>query len=144
MVIRSQILIARSRHLDKRDKVTDINRRDWSTRLRLQQIPEFLGRDTGFAQDRPERATFEIPIMVGNGNQHARFFRMPEVVVAAPDVVHRKTSSLQRANELAWSNNGEAIHSCSMATATVSLMMLPRGSGSSGGIGRPSLVRLSR
>src|SRR6266446_9395722 len=83
MVIRSQILIARSRHLDKRDKVTDINRRDWPTRLRLQQIPEFLGRDTGLAQDRPERATFEIPIMVGNGNQHARFFRMPEVVVAA-------------------------------------------------------------
>jgi hypothetical protein len=64
------------------------------TRLRLQQIPQFLRRDTRSAQDRPQRATFEIPIMVGNGNQQPWLCGMPKVVVAPSDMVHKKAGSL--------------------------------------------------
>jgi len=64
--------------------------------------------------------------------------------MAPSDMVHDKAGALQGSNELAWSNDRKTIHSCSMATATVSLITLPKGGGSSGGMGSPSLARLSR
>jgi hypothetical protein len=82
--------------------------------------------------------------MIGNSNQQLRLFRMPQVMMAPSDMVHNKAGALQGSDELAWSNNWKTIHSRSMATATVSLIMSPRGGGSSGGIGSPSWARLSR
>ena len=96
------------------------------------------------AQDRPKGAALEVAGVDGHGDEDAGPVGVPQVVVAAADVMHKKASSLQGADELAGPDDRQIAHTSGMATATVSLMMLPWGSGSSGGIDRPSLARVSR
>jgi hypothetical protein len=70
--------------------------------------------------------------------------RVPKVIVASADMMHVKAGPLQGAYELARPDDRKTAHAGSMVTAIVSAIRAPRGSGSSGGIGRPALARLSR
>jgi hypothetical protein len=81
--------------------------------------------------------------MIRHGDQEGWPVRVPEVMVAAADMMHKKAGPLQGADELAGPDNRKTAQVWSMVTATVSVVMAPRGSGSSGGIGRPAFARLS-
>lgn len=110
---------------------------------RLEELAELIGRKAGLPQDRGECPALEVSVVVRDGDENAGFFRVPQVTMAPAAMVHEKASSLQGADKLARSNDPKLAHTSSMATATVSAMILSRGRASSGGIGNPSLARAS-
>ena len=77
-------------------------------------------------------------------HQNTRLVEVPQVIMAASDVAHKKAGSLKSADELARRDDRQTGHTPSTATVMVSFVERDRGCGPSGGAGKPSFARLSR
>src|SRR5262249_7941779 len=117
---------------------------NYSSGCRLEQPVQLGSGEPRLAQDRPQGAALQIAVVKWDGDQNARLVWVPEVMVAAADVVHKKASSFQGADQLARPDSRQVAHASSMATSITSPGASLGEVGCSTGIGWPSLVSTSR
>jgi hypothetical protein len=109
---------------------------------RSEEIEELFSGEAGLFDDCSEGASLEVGGVNGDRDPKLRPARVSEVVMAAGDVMERKASSLQGPDHLPGPEGRQARRHAAWSTTVIFSLI---GSGAvSSGIGRPSLVRLSR